>query len=68
VDEIVGSQQVVVKSLEKNWKRVPGVTGATVLGDGSVALILDVSGIERLALQGSVQQTEKEASVHVVAS
>ncbi len=65
VDEIVGSQQVVVKSLEKNWKRVPGVTGATVLGDGSVALILDVSGIERLALQDLAPRSEEGTSVQV---
>ena len=65
VEEIVGSQQVVVKSLEKNWKRVPGVTGATVLGDGSLALILDASGIERLALGDSARETAEQTSVQV---
>lgn len=47
VDELVGQQQVVVKSLETNFRRVPGLSGATVMGDGSVALILDVSHIVR---------------------
>ena len=45
VDDVIGQQQVVLKSLEKNYKSVPGMTGATVLGDGSVALILDVPGL-----------------------
>ncbi|MES2938918.1 MAG: chemotaxis protein CheA [Pseudomonadota bacterium] len=47
VDELVGQQQVVVKSLEANFRKVPGLSGATVMGDGSVALILDVSHIVR---------------------
>lgn len=49
VDELVGQQQVVVKSLEANFRKVPGISGATVMGDGSVALILDVSHIVRLS-------------------
>jgi two-component system, chemotaxis family, sensor kinase CheA len=43
VDSLVGQQQVVVKSLEANFRKVPGATGATIMSDGSVALILDVS-------------------------
>jgi len=43
VDALVGQQQVVIKSLEQNYRSVPGVAGATILGDGRVALILDVS-------------------------
>lgn len=43
VDEIIGQQQVVVKSLEVNYRRVPGASSATILGDGLVALILDVN-------------------------
>ena len=42
VDDVVGQQQVVIKSLEENYQHVQGLSGATVLGDGSVALILDV--------------------------
>jgi two-component system chemotaxis sensor kinase CheA len=49
VDELVGQQKVVVKSLEKNFRRVPGVSGATVMDDGSVALILDVGHLLRLS-------------------
>ena len=45
VDDLLGQQQVVIKSLETNYGRVEGVSGATILGDGSVALILDVTGI-----------------------
>jgi two-component system, chemotaxis family, sensor kinase CheA len=43
VDSLVGQQQVVVKSLEANFRKVPGATGATIMSDGSVALILDAS-------------------------
>jgi two-component system, chemotaxis family, sensor kinase CheA len=45
VDALVGQQQVVVKSLETNFRKVPGATGATIMSDGSVALILDASCI-----------------------
>ncbi len=48
VDELLGQQQVVIKSLETHYKRVEGISGATILGDGRVALILDVSGLIRL--------------------
>jgi two-component system chemotaxis sensor kinase CheA len=50
VDELLGQQQVVVKSLEQNLHRIQGLMGATILGDGSVAPILDVSGVESLDL------------------
>ncbi|VAW47411.1 Signal transduction histidine kinase CheA [hydrothermal vent metagenome] len=42
VDDLLGQQQVVIKSLENNFMKIPGVAGATILGDGSVSLILDV--------------------------
>lgn len=45
VDDLLGQQQVVIKSLEANYQKVPGVSGATILGDGTVALIIDISGI-----------------------
>jgi two-component system chemotaxis sensor kinase CheA len=45
VDRLVGQQQVVIKSLETNFKKVLGVSGATIMGDGSVALILDVAAL-----------------------
>ena len=47
VDELLGQQQVVIKSLEVNFKRIEGLSGATILGDGSVALILDIAGIDK---------------------
>lgn len=48
VDDLLGQQQVSIKSLEKNFRRVPGVAGATILGDGRVGLILDISGLIRV--------------------
>lgn len=45
VDELLGQQQVVVKNLETNYRRIPGISGATILGDGRVALIIDAGGI-----------------------
>ncbi|CAN5610606.1 chemotaxis protein CheA [soil metagenome] len=47
VSSLVGQQQVVVKNLEANYRKVPNVSGATIMGDGSVALILDVSALVR---------------------
>jgi two-component system chemotaxis sensor kinase CheA len=47
VDELLGQQQVVIKNLESNYRKVPNVSGATILGDGTVALILDTSGLIR---------------------
>ena len=51
IDDLVGQQQVVIKSLEANYRRVRGVSGATILGDGRVALIVDVSAVVRLFSQ-----------------
>jgi len=45
VDELLGQHQVVIKSLESNFRKVPGMSGATIMGDGKVALILDVSAL-----------------------
>ena len=53
VDDLLGQQQVVIKSLEVNYHKVDGLSGATILGDGSVALILDIPGLMRLAKQRS---------------
>ncbi|UCV15928.1 chemotaxis protein CheW [Quatrionicoccus australiensis] len=49
VDGLLGQHQVVIKSLEANYRRVTGVSGATIMGDGHVALILDVSAIAGMA-------------------
>lgn len=53
IDELVGQQQVVIKSLEANYRRVRGVSGATILGDGRVSLILDVAAVVRLFSQSA---------------
>ena len=53
VDELLGQQQVVIKSLEANFQKVEGIAGATILGDGRVALILDVPGLVALARMGN---------------
>jgi two-component system chemotaxis sensor kinase CheA len=47
VDELLGQQQVVVKNLEANYRKVPDVSGATIMGDGRVALILDIGALVR---------------------
>jgi two-component system chemotaxis sensor kinase CheA len=53
VDELLGQQQVVVKSLEANFRRMPGISSATIMGDGRVALILDLAHIVQLAGKGA---------------
>ncbi|HYD30458.1 MAG TPA: chemotaxis protein CheA, partial [Azospirillaceae bacterium] len=53
VDEVLGQQQVVIKSLEANYRRLDGVAAATILGDGRVALILDVAGLQEMSRQSS---------------
>ncbi|MDO9116279.1 MAG: chemotaxis protein CheA [Polaromonas sp.] len=48
VDQLVGQHQVVVKNLETNYRKVPGISAATILGDGNVALIIDVVAVQRI--------------------
>ncbi len=55
VDELMGQQQVVIKSLESNFKPVDGISGATILGDGTVALIIDIPGLVQLARKKSLR-------------
>lgn len=52
VDEILGQQQVVIKSMEQNFRKVEGVAGATILGDGRVGLIVDVRGVLAISRRG----------------
>jgi len=54
VDSLVGQQQVVVKNLESNFRKVAGISGATILGDGGVSLILDVAALLRSSRQLNV--------------
>jgi two-component system, chemotaxis family, sensor kinase CheA len=65
VDELLGQSQVVVKNLEANFRRVEGVMGATILGDGHVALILDVQGITRLAGRQHAASVDDSAAATV---
>lgn len=63
VDELLGQQQVVIKNLEANFQKVPGVAGATILGDGRVALILDINGLCGLAAKTAASpETEPEVA------
>ena len=48
VDDLVGQHQVVIKTLETNYRKVPGVSAATIMGDGKVAMILDVGALVRI--------------------
>ena len=67
VDDLIGQQQVVVKNLETNYRKVPGISAATILGDGSVALILDIADLHRLDRRKSQQRHEaKRQHLHEV--
>ncbi len=66
VDELMGQQQVVIKNLETNFRKVPGVAGATILGDGRVALILDVYGVSNLS-DGEANRLSPNEPVHSTA-
>ncbi|MDE9453626.1 chemotaxis protein CheA [Xenorhabdus bovienii] len=48
VDKLVGQHQVVVKNIESNYRKVPGISAATIMGDGSVALIIDIPALQKL--------------------
>ncbi|TMO90659.1 chemotaxis protein CheA, partial [Pseudoalteromonas sp. S3260] len=49
VADLLAQQQVVIKSLEANYQKVDGVSGATILGDGRVSLIVDIAGLTKMA-------------------
>jgi len=55
VDDLLAQQQVVIKSLEQNYQKVDGISGATILGDGKVALIVDISGVLKIANQNKAR-------------
>jgi len=61
VDELVGQQQVVIKSLEENADPVEGISGATILGDGKVSLILDIAGLCKMQHHGIAQLAQNVA-------
>ena len=59
VDALVGQQQVVIKSIETNFRKVLGISGATIMGDGSVALIIDVAAIIKLGQKTNVSSISR---------
>ncbi|MBL4798546.1 MAG: chemotaxis protein CheA [Oleispira sp.] len=61
VDELLGQQQVVIKSLEENYEKVDSISGATILGDGTVALIVDVSGLNIKPLEKNTDDQTQAA-------
>ena len=62
VDDLLGQQQVVIKSLETNFTQIQGISGATILGDGTVALIMDVPGLIQRHFDACKQKTLDEAA------
>jgi two-component system, chemotaxis family, sensor kinase CheA len=62
IDQLLGQQQVVIKSLEANYARIDGIGGATILGEGAVALILDVPGLLRMSTQAGNARAELRES------
>ncbi len=66
VDDLLGQQQVVIKSLQTNFRRVQGVSGATILGDGKVAMIVDIGGLVRMS-KVKLRDTEAYAPARLVA-
>ncbi len=62
LDDLLGQQQVVIKSLEANFTRIMGISGATILGNGSVSLILDIQGLINRFLQRIGQKTKHKAA------
>ena len=62
VDDLLAQQQVVIKSLESNYQRIEGISGATILGDGSVALILDIPGLIQRASNRAISAQKGKAA------
>lgn len=61
VDDLLAQQQVVIKSLKDNYQQVEGISGATILGDGSVAMILDVPGMIEMAMKRAHQKQTRQS-------
>jgi len=64
VDDLLAQQQVVIKSLNDNYQQVAGISGATILGDGSVAMILDIPGIIHMALEQAQKNQRVRSDGH----
>jgi len=63
VDDLLGQQQIVIKSLTTHYRKVEGISAATILGDGTVAMILDVAGLIHMAHTGSQQRNINKPAV-----
>ena len=61
VDELIGMQEVVLKSLEKNFRSIPGLSGASILGDGRVSLILDLDAVIDMVARQPARRREAAA-------
>jgi two-component system chemotaxis sensor kinase CheA len=61
VDDLIGKHETVIKSLSKNYKNVPGLTGATITGDGTIILVLDIPGLVDLAMEKDFDETKQVA-------
>lgn len=68
VDQLVGQHQVVVKNLETNYRKVPGISGATILGDGNVALIIDVAAVQRANRDKAAQRGQARPALVAAAA
>lgn len=73
VDELLSQQQVVIKSLESNYRRIEGISGATILGDGTVSMITEVAALLRLARSvaedgGGLRKSRRDATAETVAA
>lgn len=64
VDDLLAQQQVVIKSLKDNYQQVAGISGATILGDGSVAMILDIPGMINMALERAQRNQMQKNTVN----
>lgn len=67
-DNVSSQQQIVIKNLEDNFHKIPGISGATILGDGSVALIIDVNGVVDLFLHRQIVSPKIETNVQEISS
>jgi two-component system, chemotaxis family, sensor kinase CheA len=65
IDELVGRQQVVIKSLGETMKNIPGISGGAIMPDGRVGLILDVGGLLRFANPERSRRRGRDAPAHV---